>query len=281
MAIEGVDYSVARPSPTELYKAGKRFACRYLYGTAPGKAVTRAEIDALHKAGLAVVLNWEWQADEAKGGFATGRDRGRRARDIVSALGAPPNAAVYFSVDYDARDMAPVREYFRGITSVWPKGRTGIYGGRRVIEAAKREGWCPWLWQTFAWSDGVWVPGAHIQQYRNEVNFQGHDVDLDRALTATYGQWAIAPPPPPQPPYRRPIATLATVKGETVMPSYLIKHANHPEVFGLWPSGLVRHIGPAEYKAYTVDAAPAVPLLITDDAAEYERLLMYTRALQD
>jgi hypothetical protein len=191
MTIEGVDYSVARPSPTELYKAGKRFACRYLYGTLPGKAVTRSEIDALHKAGLAVVLNWEWQADEAKGGYPTGQDRARRTTDIVGRLGAPRDAVVYYSVDYDARDMTPVREYFRGITSVWPKSRTGVYGGRRVIEAAKSGGWCPWYWQTYAWSDGVWVPGTHIQQYRNGVNFQGSDVDLDRATTADYGQWRV------------------------------------------------------------------------------------------
>lgn len=189
MSIEGVDYSVARPKPSELYKAGKRFACRYLYGTLAGKAVTRSEIDALRAAGLAVVLNWEWSASEATGGYDTGVDRGRRTKEIVAHLGAPADAAVYFSVDYDARDMGPVREYFRGITSVWPKARTGVYGGRRVIETAKLQGWCPWYWQTYAWSGGVWVPGAHIQQYRNGVNFQGSDLDLDRALVADYGQW--------------------------------------------------------------------------------------------
>jgi glycoside hydrolase-like protein len=191
MAIEGVDYSVSRPSPAGLYAAGKRFAIRYLYGTAPGKAVTLAEIDALHKAGLAVVLNWEWQADEAKGGFATGADRARRTKSIVAELGAPTDTVVYFSVDYDATDVVPIRNYFHGITSVWPKNRTGIYGGRRVIDAARAEGWCPWYWQTYAWSGGVWVPGTHIQQYRNGVPVAGGEVDLDRAMTANYGQWRV------------------------------------------------------------------------------------------
>lgn len=189
MAIEGVDYAWARPSPAGLYAAGKRFAARYLYGSTAGKALTKSELDALHAAGLDVVLIWEQQAAEAKGGYAAGQDRARRAADCVRSLGAPADTAVYFCVDYDETQLSRARDYFRGVTSVWPHGRTGIYAGQRVIQAAKDQGWCRWLWQTYAWSGGVWVPGAHLQQYRNGVTVAGGDVDLCRAMTAQFGQW--------------------------------------------------------------------------------------------
>jgi hypothetical protein len=48
-----------------------------------------------------------------------------------------------------------------------------------------------WFWQTYAWSAGVWAPGNHIEQYQNGVALAGATLDLDRALTADYGQWMI------------------------------------------------------------------------------------------
>ncbi len=196
MAIEGVDYAWARPDPAGLYRAGKRFAARYLAGSA-GKYITAPERKALHAAGLDVVLIWELAAGAAAGGYGVGRDHGQRAAAAVTAIGAPDTAAVYFAVDFEANttsELAQVREYFRGIISVWPKARTGIYGGRAVIAAAKAGGWCTYRWQTYAWSkvDGKtsWVPGNHLEQYNNGEMVAGGEVDLNRATTAQYGQWA-------------------------------------------------------------------------------------------
>ncbi|MDN3568420.1 hypothetical protein QWZ14_28910, partial [Paeniroseomonas aquatica] len=47
-----------------------------------------------------------------------------------------------------------------------------------------------WLWQTYAWAGGRWHPGAQLQQYKNGVRVAGADVDLNRATTSNFGQWA-------------------------------------------------------------------------------------------
>ncbi|MGH3712063.1 MAG: hypothetical protein ACRDT4_01140 [Micromonosporaceae bacterium] len=83
----------------------------------------------------------------------------------------------------------------------------------------------------------------------------------------------------PRPTYRRPLAAYAAAYSQEVntVPRILIKHANHHEIFAIWESGLARHIGTAEYGVYK---AAGVQLTITNDKAEYDRLIMYTRALQ-
>jgi len=65
MAIQGVDYSSARPDPTCLYQAGKRFAVRYTHlGTPRPKAMTLAETTKLTNAGLRVVTIFEESAGD-------------------------------------------------------------------------------------------------------------------------------------------------------------------------------------------------------------------------
>lgn len=56
-------------------------------------------------------------------------------------------------------------------------------------------------------------------------------------------------------------------------PVELIKYDKAPEVFARWSSGLVQHIGPAEFVLFQQHN---VPLIITTDSAEYQRLIMYT-----
>lgn len=63
------------------------------------------------------------------------------------------------------------------------------------------------------------------------------------------------------------------------MPTHLIKHTGHEEVFAAFASGLVRHIGPAEFEA-AVHATPPVPVLSTTDQAEFDRLLQCAKALR-
>ncbi len=57
-----LDYSLARPSPSQIKAKGYIGMLRYVAPVpmdAP-KVITAAEYKALRAAGLQVVLNWEW-----------------------------------------------------------------------------------------------------------------------------------------------------------------------------------------------------------------------------
>lgn len=190
MVLEGVDYAWSRPDPAGLYAAGKRFASRYLSYDTTGKNLTLAEAERLAAAGLAVVANWEWQAGDAKKGYGAGAQYAAEAVRQAAACGMPAGRPIYFSVDYDpAGAYGPVDDYFRGILSVLPLSEVGAYGGYDTIQHLFNAGLISWGWQTYAWSGGRWLKGAHVQQYQNGVNLAGGELDLDRAMVDDYGQW--------------------------------------------------------------------------------------------
>ncbi|HEX6682847.1 MAG TPA: DUF1906 domain-containing protein [Candidatus Limnocylindrales bacterium] len=191
--IEGVDYAWSRPNIGQLAAAGKRFACRYGGPGSSGKQLDPGEAQALSAAGIAIVANAEGAADGLLGGFSVGVSWARDADQHFRACGMPPGRPIYLSVDFDVQSgqWPPVANALRGAASVLGAGRVGVYGGRRAIEWARRDGVAQWFWQTYAWSSGVWVPGSHIQQYANGVNFGGATIDLDRALVTDFGQWKI------------------------------------------------------------------------------------------
>lgn len=191
MAVEGVDYAWSRPDIGQLTAAGKRFACRYGGAGSTGKQLDPAEADALSAAGVAIVANVEGAADGLLDGWSAGVSWARGAEEHFRSCGMPPDRPIYLSVDFDVTSgqWSAVRDALRGAESVLGAARVGVYGGRRAIEWARRDGVARWFWQTYAWSGGVWVPGNHIEQYRNGVQLAGATLDLDRALLADFGQW--------------------------------------------------------------------------------------------
>jgi hypothetical protein len=198
---EGVDYSWARPQPSALFKAGKRFACRYIAGTG-GKNLSKAEAAALAKAGVAVVSNWENAAGDARYGEAKGHAAGVAAKRNHAACGGPADRPIYFSIDFDAStaQLPTCYSYLLGAAKAlgtdkkpnWD--RVGVYGSYRVVEYMHSKG-VKWLWQTYAWSGGKLSSHAHIHQYHNGVKVAGADTDLDAALQQDYGQWGTAGSP--------------------------------------------------------------------------------------
>jgi hypothetical protein len=108
---------------------------------------------------------------------------------------------IYFSADWDVQpsEYASVDAALRGSASVIGVGRVGIYGSYDMIAHCVAAGTATWFWQTYAWSmwtnpttgrrEVRWHPKAHLQQYRNGVTVAGGDCDLNRAMTADYGQW--------------------------------------------------------------------------------------------
>jgi hypothetical protein len=191
LQVEGVDYAWSRPDIAALAAAGKTFAFRYGGPGSPDKQLDPVEAQALSAAGLAIVANAEGAADGLLGGWSTGVAWARQAHDHFVACAMPPDRPIYLSVDFDvqSRQWPAVASALRGAASVLGGHRVGVYGGRRAIEWARRDGVAQWFWQTYAWSSGIWVPGNHVEQYRNGVPFAGGVIDLNRALTSDYGQW--------------------------------------------------------------------------------------------
>jgi hypothetical protein len=194
---KGVDYSFARPSPSGLKNAGYTFAARYLAydnsGT-HGKILFSGEAKALLGAGVDIVSNWEYAANDALGGFNAGADAAKVANAQAAAAGAPAGRPIYFSVDFDATpgQQGPINDYMDGAASVIGRNRTGAYGGYYVIKRLFDAGKITWGWQTYAWSGGQWDARAQLRQVQNNVTIAGGACDIDNAVADDFGQWGHA-----------------------------------------------------------------------------------------
>lgn len=193
--MEGVDYAFTKPPVSALVAAGKRFAVRYGGAGTADKWLRPSEMDALTRAGIAVVSNVEGTADGMNRGYNVGYAWAQAADEHFRVCGMPPTRPIYLSADWDVQphQWGNVRAALQGAADAIGPGRVGLYGGRRVIEWAQRDRAAQWYWQTYAWSGNptVWVGGTHIQQYRNGVPLGGATVDLNRSMTVDFGQWGV------------------------------------------------------------------------------------------
>jgi hypothetical protein len=216
--IQGVDYSFDHPTPAELKRAGKHFACRYVYPASqtPGtKNLTRAEATALRDAGIEVVSNYESWAARAESGRGAGQSDARAADAQHRACGGPGHRPIFFSVDFDttSADYRHIDAYFGGVASVIGTSRTGVYGEydlcRHLIDAgligkSESAGFF-YAWQTYAWSAGEYDERCCCAQDKNGVKLGSGTVDLDSAHCADYGQWGYKKPAK-KPPAKKPPA---------------------------------------------------------------------------
>lgn len=195
MAIEGVDFSWARPSIQTLKANGKHFVCRYI-GNFGGKSATKSELANYRRNGIDVVLNYEADGRELLNGYNFGVALGKKVNGYTSALGFP-GAVVYFSVDFEAASWqyATIAATLDGIASVIGRGRVGVYGGYYLIKYLADHGRATFFWQTYAWSYGHLDPRAHLYQWWNNRKINGSAVDFTRALKTNYGQvgYVVAP----------------------------------------------------------------------------------------
>lgn len=186
----GLDY-VTGPPIDALKNAGVTFVCRYLSfvnNLTKVKLLSANEAKTLSQAGISIVSNYEWYANRATEGHASGVQDAQIARDQHAACGGPPDRPIYFSVDADVAGEQTA-DYFRGVISVIGLSRTGAYGSYRVLKYLFDNQLIVWGWQTYAWSYGAWEPRAHIQQYNNGVMLVGMSVDYDRSIKPDFGQW--------------------------------------------------------------------------------------------
>lgn len=196
MSIEGVDYSMARPDPACLYRAGKRFAGRYTDAGDDPKIMKPDEVSGLTAAGLKLFTIHEEGAGFLLKGYDAGRASAKWSVNQAAACGMPPNRPYYFALDVDPRNFTEaqwraVRNTLDGAASVVRYQFLGVYGAFSAIEKLVPSP-APWGFQTYAWSDGRISSKAHLYQYRNRQQLCGGTVDFTRALKPDYGQWGRA-----------------------------------------------------------------------------------------
>lgn len=178
---------------------------RYLGEDDTGENLDVEELPLLRAAGLSVALVYQvgkgWQFEGVDVGgiyYGPGYERGWYAASVAlwqgTALGLPADRPVYFSVDQDPRafteeQWAVLEDLFAGIKAVMGYERTGVYGGRTLIDRFVPDV-CPFGWQAKGWSDGRVSPVANVYQYATNQSMCGGTVDFDLAATADFGQWA-------------------------------------------------------------------------------------------
>lgn len=191
MTVEGVDYSYARPSPSALAAAGKKFAVRYAGPGSDNKHLHADELAALRSHGIDVVANAEGASPKSFTSYSVGVSWAKSAEADFRALGMPASRPIYFSVDWDAgsSDWPGIDSALRGAASVISTNRVGVYGSYDTVAHCHIAGTAKWLWQTYAWSSGRLYSRANMYQYKNGVTIGGASCDLTRGLTADFGQW--------------------------------------------------------------------------------------------
>lgn len=199
-----IDYSWSRPVATAIKDAGIVTVCRYLSRDTTGKTLTKPEADALHAAGLGILLNFEDSSTRSAGGAAAGKADAEFANQLADKLGAPGDIPIYYSVDTDPG--LPVRpvviDYFRGIASAGERP-VGVYGGAVLWQALSslslaRFGWVA---NASSWNHGMGTAGAHLHQLYGHPagspsipGVPGGVFDVSEILDPNHGQWGGTSP---------------------------------------------------------------------------------------
>lgn len=156
-----LDYSFARPDPSNIRSAGYSDVMRYLSPDS-SKNLSGAERDALWAAGLGIGLVWESTATRAAQGLNAGKADAVSAAAQAKVLGFPVNLPIFFAVDFDAQ-VSQVVSYFTGVKSVL-QNPVGVYGSAKVVDGVIGLGLAKFGWQTMAWSGSTVSPNATLYQ---------------------------------------------------------------------------------------------------------------------
>lgn len=194
---KGLDFSWQKPSVAAIKKGGYDFVIRYLSYNETGKNLTKAEADAYRANQIDVVSVWESDARDALKGHDLGHKHATYADKLHCSCGGPPEAPIYFAVDFDAtpEEQAAINSYLSGAAAAIGLKRVGVYGGYYPVLRCAEAGTATYFWQTYAWSGGHWFDRAHLRQVENGIQVGGAEVDRNHAMTDYFGQWDDEPPP--------------------------------------------------------------------------------------
>lgn len=196
---------------------GGQVFCRYIASGGSYKLIHKPEVDAIHAAGLSVLLNFEGRGNDinAFSGAMGTNDATLSLNCARNELGAPVGTAIYFSCEPENLGSMPlatayalhVLPYFRAVRSV--------LGTNYRVGAYTFGAWLDWLFRDGA-IDFAWLPGASgwagyqaflasnrwaIRQVPGQLeqNFHGIAVDWDEVnpTLADIGVWAATGGQPP------------------------------------------------------------------------------------
>jgi len=163
----GIDLAMDTSSVVnELRGSRIDFVARYYrHPTSSLPALSPEEARKLASLGLKIVAVWEQNSPDPENlSYSSGRDDAFSAYRQAKTIGQPAGSAIYFAVDYNAHELEPVREYFRGIAAglaAASGGRAeyqiGVYGSGAVCNDIKRAGLArySWLGKATSWNGSL------------------------------------------------------------------------------------------------------------------------------
>lgn len=201
---QGIDMATdAGAVLNRLQDSGLDFVARY-YREPQSRwpALSAGEAALLSSLGLKVVAVWESHSrTPTHFSYASGYGDATMAADEARAVGQPAGSAIYFAVDFNARNQSLdlIDEYFRGVAAGLAAARggaagyaVGVYGSGAVCDALKAASlaqYC-WLSNSIAWEGSIGYEGWDIRQ-SGRVPGLGFSHDADEAR-GEYGAFALA-----------------------------------------------------------------------------------------
>lgn len=206
MKYQGIDTS-ARITPRIaqiLKQEDISFAVRYLvpnndkYGW---KALTKEEVQAIHDAGLSLMLCWETDAKRMKGGAEAGKADATVAVNLAQEMGASKGTIIYFAADYTVpeSDYKFIWNYLYAASMVIGPYQVGLYGSENIVASMSERNVCQYFWQCVGGSNKFlpcanviqyeWQGGANAKEIAKKI---GVAVDLNSAESLA-GMWQPEP----------------------------------------------------------------------------------------
>lgn len=200
----GIDMATdASDVVNELKDAQVEFVARYYRDPDSGwPPLSPSEAQRLTSEGLKIVAVYEYHSPEPphftyEGGYGDALT----AYGEASGVGQPVDSAIYFAVDFHARDddLASVVDYFRGVNVglTTAGGGTaaytvGVYGSGPVCDAVRRAGLArySWLSNSITWDDATDYEDWNIMQ-GGSLPGLSFDNDSDQARN-DYGAFEVA-----------------------------------------------------------------------------------------
>lgn len=195
----GIDMALdSRDVAQELKNSGLHFVARYYRSPAsrwPALSADEARIVSAN--GMKLVAVWEYLSNRPEHfTYERGYSDALTAWQQARAIGQPPGSAIYFAVDFNAREpyiSGAINQYFRGVRAALaaagggsPPYRVGVYGSGAV---------CSYL-RHFRLADYAWLSASSAwfgsRDYRDWNIRQGPRTTLlsfDHDINETQGDY--------------------------------------------------------------------------------------------
>lgn len=185
----------------ELEDSRVAFVARYYRDpTSHWPPLSASEARRLTSLGLKIVAVWEPHSpDPAHFSYSSGYADALAAYRQAKMVGQPAGSAIYFAVDFDARALEPVEQYFGGIAAGLAAAsggkaeyKIGVYGSGAVCDAVKQAGLAQysWLSNSTAWAGSLDYDGWNIRQGGRSAGLSFNQ-DADEAREG-YGGFRLA-----------------------------------------------------------------------------------------